>query len=1244
MKRSFFILSLLLLGSLALVGTAAGSTENFQNGPGDFYGAGINGPNLYPNTAITPIAYPYFDTFGTDRECYNTVAQPANYLSFVSVPKIVSPTNSMLSFALEGFDASGQNGVQAGFGVNAGQSAENPYCPVLVEVIRVDNTYQYYVNGVYISSGGVVNSVPYLYWVGTGVGVRDDFVIGASGNKDIVGTIPSTWSVIKDMNDPTLSGLYDGAGNQVYSTIMHASYSGREDLTGATISIDGDHQVQSIVPTNTKVYVNGAYVDAPTRAGIVTFDLTEFMAAKSYGRHTIQLTTSAGTTSSEFWYEGAATVGTSIAFDRDIYANADSVGITSTVGTSYWLPGSYSYYGVLYDTTTGQFKGTNWSIGTQTSTHTASVSSDLFPASGDYATMLYAVDSQGNHIMLASDTTHAYVDSVVFSGTVYDAQQGTVMSGATVSLTQGGSTTTKTTGSDGRFEFLSLQKDVLTSISTAKSGYTTALSSTTPTDYKRYELQTALSPSTPTHTATTVFGTVKCYPMGSFVASPAVRILKDGVLVGSTTATEKGFYIFDNLEASTTYTVEVEKAGYLDYSNAVVTGTANSLTEMDPMMVPTYSITVVLKDSLTQQTITGLMAVSLGDGQSVQTSTGSATFTAVGMGTNSIAVVGSGYTAQSSTQSITGDQTITLYITPAAVVPTTAVAFTTTPTPAIVNMGGTVYDGMTGGTISGATVNVTVIQDSISRFDIADSSGVYSVPNIQNNVLVTVNATAAGYTHTAFTFTPVGSTEYLVDLYMYRIDESTNPTHDPVVGQAGAGGMVLGGPYHELVESPTVTASNGTWSGTATIDSGHSWYFTNLEPNSEYNFTVSAAGFVTRTVPATTGAGDSFTVVPVILDGVYDITIQIKEVESSSLILQPVQVTCSNGVTQNTSTGSTTFTNLEYATFVFTATCEGYQQGGTSVLAYASHTESLYMTKIPTSADNQIQYSIPPKNVELVARNMMGVALSGVTVSAQGQSTTLPDTSMLGAIFGWTEKYSDVNLANATMTGVTGSDGAISFLMADSVNYQIKFTDPARGIDETVELMPHDSQYLFFLGSNPGQTPVAGMPNMTVWATDVNSSTPVLHGHYFDQVGHTTSVTFIVETQNGTPVHNQTWAGQQTVDTTYTVPHVKGAMYVYGFRASTTDRGELEKWDGITLHSRLVDLGIEDGYYFWISLCFLIPFAGIFSGMTVKYGFILLPLFAGLLFYIGWLEISATILTIAIVLGVLMYITKVQVS
>jgi hypothetical protein len=595
---------------------------------------------------------------------------------------------------------------------------------------------------------------------------------------------------------------------------------------------------------------------------------------------------------------------------------------------------------------------------------------------------------------------------------------------------------------------------------------------------------------------------------------------------------------------------------------------------------------------------------------------------------------------------MTGDRSEALYITPSVIPITTTPGLTPTPMPAIVNLGGKVYDAMTGQPITGASVNVTTVQGEIARSDTTDGAGAYSIANIQNNVLTTINASATGYTHQAFSFTPVGSAQYALNLYMYRTDESTNPTHAPTAGLAGAGGTVLGGPYHELVESPTVTASNGTWSGAATVDSNHVWYFTDLEPGQAYNFTAAASGFITQTVQATMGTENSFTVVPIILDALYDVTITVKDSASYALILQPVQLTLSNGLTGNTSTGSYTFTNLEYATYVVSAASEGYTQGGISFLAYGDHTEYLYLSKTPSGPSSSIEYAIPPKHVDLIARNIFGAPLSGVNVTVQGQSTTLPDPSILDAIFGWVDDYSEVNMANVTMTGVTGSDGGVSFMMTDAVRYLVTFTDPTRGISETVELMPHDTQYMFILGSMSA-TPSAGMPNMTLWVDGEEGASPALRGYYSDPAGTTSALYFIVESINGTTrteVGNQSLGAVQTASPSYTVNHTTGAMYSWGFRATTPDRGVLQQWNGITLHSRLVTLPIEESAYFWISMILVFVFAGLFSGNNIKYGFVAFPMFCGVLWYIGWLDVAGITLGIVMVLGVLMYLAKVQVA
>lgn len=1247
------LFALVLIAALALIGTAAGGNATFQNG-NDGYIAKPAGTSY-----VSPVVHSAgYDCYVVKADQYSqpmsSPSQASNYYAF-TIPNSIAAGSSSDQMLVYMFKSDGSTTGYSGGGYiyYSATGVTAPYT-VRIHAVREDNNVAVYVGDtkVFQSSNGKHTQQPY-YWAvqagTTGIYTKyaDDIAVGQTSNN-MVGIMPSDWYIAKDLVEPSMSGMYTAAGVNKYNTLMHASYAVDGDPVGATISIDGDHQVQSLNEYVTGLTVkdlSGAYVPVKQKSGLITFNLTQFMATKSFGRHTVQLHTSDGQTiEEEFWYKASASTETTIGWDRAIYAPQDNIEITTTISNDHWLPGVYGYKACILDSTTGEYME-NWSVTSQTQIHSTTASSDLFPVSGEYLTVLYAIDSTGTEALMDLDSCQVYNNKIIYSGTVYNAQQGTVLDGTSVTVIQSGTTYTDTTGSDGTFEITGLEKDVTTSITFAKTGYITFASNSSFGEYKRYEVAVALSPANPSHSGTTVFGAVRCYPIGSLVASPAVKILKDGALINSTTATVGGFYIFDGLDPTTTYTIEADKTGYVHYSNAVVTGSAGSLTQMDPWLLPQYHLNILLKDAVTQATITKQMAVTIGS-QSVQTTNGSVSFDAVDMGNCSIAVIGDGYDPYQTSITMAGDRSETLYITPSAIPIVTTIGLTPTPTPAIVGLTGKVYDGMTGAPITGATVNVTAAQGAIVRYDTSDGSGAYDIVNIQNNVLTTINASATGYTHQAFSFTPVGSAAYVLDLYMYRTDESTNPTHTPTAGLAGAGGSVLGGPYHELVESPTVTASNATWSGPATVDSNHVWYFTDLDPNSAYNFTASASGFITRSVPATTGAENSFTIVPIILDALYDVTIEIHDVDSKALVLQPVQVTCSNGIVQNTTTGSTTFTNLEYATYVFSAASEGYQQGGISALAYATHTEYLYLSKIPTGGGNNIEYSIPPKHVELVARNLFGVPLSGVSVTVQGQNTTLPDRGLLSAIFGWTEDYSDVNLANATMTGMTGTDGAVSFLMTDSVNYQVHFTDSTRGIDQTYELMPHDTQYIYLLGASV-IAPGVGMPNLTLWADGADGASPILRGSYSDPAGTTSALWFIVEKQNGTvrtEVSNQSFGAVQSAAASFAVNHTTGDMYSWGWKAETEVRGPVEQWSGITLHSRLIDFGIESGWYFWISACFLFIFAGLFSGMTSRFGFVLLPLFALLLWYIGWLETSIATLGLAMVAGLLMYISKVQVG
>jgi hypothetical protein len=118
--------------------------------------------------------------------------------------------------------------------------------------------------------------------------------------------------------------------------------------------------------------------------------------------------------------------------------------------------------------------------------------------------------------------------------------------------------------------------------------------------------------------------------------------------------------------------------------------------------------------------------------------------------------------------------------------------------------------------------------------------------------------------------------------------------------------------------------------------------------------------------------------------------------------------------------------------------------------------------------------------------------------------------------------------------------------------------------------------------------------------------------------------------------------GGATASDSYVVAHTSGASYVWGVVASHQDFGTVEKWNGITLHSRLIDLGLEEVYYVWISIAAIIMFTAIFSGSNSKYGYILVPLFAGILWWIGWMPVSFLVWSSMLAVGVIAYFTRAQ--
>jgi hypothetical protein len=156
-------------------------------------------------------------------------------------------------------------------------------------------------------------------------------------NKGIVGTIPPTWFLKKDLSGYVVNGLYN-SNNNVVHTDHFANTFGRG-------SGGSDGTNMPIYPTNLSLVDYGGIVWESVNVskslnGQASFNLTDFFqSAAPYGTYNVRLEDSG--TISQLIYVGE---GASVAWDRQKYTTSDTATITYSVGDAYWEPANFTYY------------------------------------------------------------------------------------------------------------------------------------------------------------------------------------------------------------------------------------------------------------------------------------------------------------------------------------------------------------------------------------------------------------------------------------------------------------------------------------------------------------------------------------------------------------------------------------------------------------------------------------------------------------------------------------------------------------------------------------------------------------------------------------------------------------------------------------------------------------------------------------------------------------------------------------
>lgn len=544
---------------------------------------------------------------------------------------------------------------------------------------------------------------------------------------------------------------------------------------------------------------------------------------------------------------------------------------------------------------------------------------------------------------------------------------------------------------------------------------------------------------------------------------------------------------------------------------------------------------------------------------------------------------------------------------------------------------GHVIDALTNATIPLATVSMK--QGATWHNITANTMGGYSYPDeFYTGLSIYATTNKTGYSPWPSLFTIWWPGTYEIDLYAIP-DFDINETAD-----AWIGGFVYDEFLAQGIPGATVNIWNGTWSDTNITNAAGFWYFTNLT-NTTYNFNATAASYDNSLDYNATGVWGNFTQLDIPLSPNYQADITFRNEDTLALIYDTITVVFANATTgsvlSTVNTTSSTWSSglIDYGLYNITASCDGYHPAEATIYLFENVTGTVYLD--PISEFDGANTNYVPHPVRWTYVDAYGNPIVGATVTATALESTSP-WDWLSGVFGY--DTSAVDIQNTVLSGTTGHDGTLSFLMVETVQYRVHCTKPSAGIDHTVDIYPKESEYFIRIGSLPL---VGSYPTYSLNATTVGGNV-TLFGNYTDTSGSSSGVRFIVRNSTSEVYNTSVTLTGGSGSASYAVNNTRGDQYTFGITAEHTTHGTIQKWIDITLKGtgRMIDFGSgwTDFMYLAMSLAGIFLVAGCFGEIDVRLGAIFIPITGGIFTFIGWMgEVYGPLITIAGVLGALYY-------
>lgn len=443
-----------------------------------------------------------------------------------------------------------------------------------------------------------------------------------------------------------------------------------------------------------------------------------------------------------------------------------------------------------------------------------------------------------------------------------------------------------------------------------------------------------------------------------------------------------------------------------------------------------------------------------------------------------------------------------------------------------------------------------------------------------------------------------------IDLYSPNDTETLQYAYPPITHDVNLSWENTTGTYRYTVTdydtgstiSTGIAASNTTAVG---LSSGHyKWYVEGYDAVlDEYGSSSNIRSFTVEDTFSYPGE-------TVVHGVVYEYILGIKTPVETAVI-NIWNSTWSDSVMTGTN-GYFVFHYLDNSTYSIRATKDRYLDSSIELVTPEYNTTLTRDILLQTSDGAGQQYV--DHYVKFILKSLTGTLYSGVDVNIYLDDAVVP-------------KY----------TGVTGTDGAISFELDENQQYRITFIDASQEISKTITLYPVNNDYTIYVFTwsyIPDDTPLQTI-DYGITSASINLTAGNINASFEDTASTFTHSNFTIKAENGTVLYSFT-----TTDPT------KDWSQVVTYTNTTTYIAVLEVFDTALTDGKIIQTavisfkyGIRDGFDFgwseqWQYQLFgalLILFiGGLFSATNAHFGAVIVVGIAWFNTYAGWFPATIT--------------------